>query len=150
MTICYFTASGNCLYVARRIGGTLLSIPQLMLRERIEIEDDAVGIVCPVYAVELPFMIDDFMKKADIRTDYFFFILTCGDGYEVSRGHADVAARERGWDLKYGKGVFMVDNYLPFFDMDEEIRKLPEKNVEGQLDQICADIQANEEDRSNK
>ena len=30
MTICYFTASGNCLYVARRIGGTLLSIPQLM------------------------------------------------------------------------------------------------------------------------
>ena len=25
MTICYFTASGNCLYVARRIGGTLLS-----------------------------------------------------------------------------------------------------------------------------
>ena len=33
MTICYFTASGNCLYVARRIGGTLLSIPQLMRQE---------------------------------------------------------------------------------------------------------------------
>lgn len=30
MTICYFTASGNCLYVAKRIGGTLLSIPQLL------------------------------------------------------------------------------------------------------------------------
>lgn len=29
MTICYFSAAGNCLYVARRIGGTLLSIPQL-------------------------------------------------------------------------------------------------------------------------
>ncbi len=83
MTICYFTASGNCLYVARRIGGTLLSIPQLMRQEKIEIVDDAVGIVCPVYAVELPFMIVDFMKKADIKTDYFFFILTCGYGYEV-------------------------------------------------------------------
>ena len=57
MTICYFTASGNCLYVARRIGGTLLSIPQLMRQEKIEIEDDMVGIVCPVYAVELPFII---------------------------------------------------------------------------------------------
>ena len=55
------------------------------------IEDDAVGIVCPVYAVELPFMIVDFMKKADIKTDYFFFILTCGYGYEVSLGHAEAA-----------------------------------------------------------
>ncbi len=91
MTICYFTASGNCPYVARRIGGTLLSIPQLMRQVKIEIEDDAVGIVCPVYAVELPFMIVDFMKKADIKTDYFFFILTCGYGYEVSLGHAEAA-----------------------------------------------------------
>ena len=115
--------------------------------EKIEIKDDAVGIVCPVYAVELPFMIVDFMKKADIKTDYFFFILTCGYGYEVSLGHAEVAARERGWDLKYGNGVLMVDNYLPFFDMDEEIRKLPGKNVEGQLDAICADIQARKERR---
>ncbi len=147
MTICYFTASGNCLYVARRIGGTLLSIPQLMRREKIEIEDNAVGIVCPVYAVELPFMIVDFMKRADIKTDYFFFILTCGYGYEVSLGHAEVAARERGWDLKYGSGVLMVDNYLPFFDMDEERRKLPEKDVEGQLDKICADIKARKEQR---
>ena len=147
MTICYFTASGNCLYVARRIGGTLLSIPQLMRQGKIEIEDDAVGIVCPVYAVELPFMIVDFMKKADIKTDYFFFILTCGYGYEVSLGHAEVAARERGWDIKYGNGVLMVDNYLPFFDMDEERRKLPGKDVEGQLDKICADIQARKEQR---
>ena len=54
MTICYFTATGNCLYVARRIGGELLSIPQLMRQDEIVIEDDAVGIVCPVYAVELP------------------------------------------------------------------------------------------------
>ena len=88
MTICYFTATGNCLYVARRIGGELLSIPQLMRQDEIVIEDDAVGIVCPVYAVELPFMIVDFMKKADIKTDYFFFILTCGYGFDVALGIA--------------------------------------------------------------
>ncbi len=33
MTVCYFTASGNCLYVARKIGGTLLSILQLMKQD---------------------------------------------------------------------------------------------------------------------
>lgn len=30
MTILYFTATGNCLYVAKQLGGELLSIPQLM------------------------------------------------------------------------------------------------------------------------
>ncbi|MBR4613873.1 MAG: hypothetical protein IKO40_14300 [Kiritimatiellae bacterium] len=50
MTTCYFTATGNFLYVARRISGTLLSISQLMREGEFEIEDDAVGIVCPCYA----------------------------------------------------------------------------------------------------
>ena len=66
MTTCYFTASGNSLYVARRIGGNLLSIPKLMRQEKIEIEDDAVGIVCPVYVAELPMMVMDFMRTAEI------------------------------------------------------------------------------------
>lgn len=67
MTTCFFTASGNCLYVARRIGGTLLSIPQLMRQEAIEIADDTVGIVCPVYAVEMPMMVHEFLLKAKIK-----------------------------------------------------------------------------------
>ena len=33
MKVCYFTATGNCLYVAKQIGGDLLSIPQLMKQE---------------------------------------------------------------------------------------------------------------------
>ena len=41
MKVCYFTASGNCLYVAKRIGGELLSIPHLMKQDRIEISDEA-------------------------------------------------------------------------------------------------------------
>lgn len=145
MTICYFTASGNSLYVAQRIGGKLLSIPQLMRQEKIEIVDDAVGIVCPVYAVELPMMVLDFMKRADIRTDYFFFIMTCGYGFDISLGHAEVAARARGWDLKYASGVKMVDNYLPMFDMQEEREKVLLKDVEGQIDRICADISERKE-----
>ena len=53
MTVCYFTATGNCLYVAKRISGEALSIPQLMKQDRIELTDDAVGIVCPVYGGEM-------------------------------------------------------------------------------------------------
>ena len=140
MKICYFTATGNCLYVARRIGGELLSIPQLMRRDEILIEDEAVGIVAPVYAVEMPMMVKDFMEKAKIKTDYFFFIYTYGMGYAEAFTHVAVAAEKAGLPLKYINAIQMVDNYIPFFDMQEEIDTLPRKDVEGQIDRVVRDI----------
>lgn len=142
MKICYFTASGNCLYVARRIDDNLLSIPQLMRQEKIEIEDDAVGIVCPVYNCEMPMMVRAFMKKARIRTGYFFFIYTYGAGYGEAYAHAKLAAEEAGLTLSYVNAIKMVDNFIPYFDMQEQIDTLAEKNVEGQLETVCGDIAA--------
>ena len=140
MTICYFTASGNCLYVARRIGGNLLSIPQLMRQEKIEITDDAVGIVCPVYAVEMPMMVRDFIAKAKINAEYFFFIYTYGMGYAEAFAHVEFATKDAGLKLSYINAIQMVDNYLPIFDMQEQINTLPEKHVEEQIDKVCSDI----------
>lgn len=57
MTVCYFTATGNNLVVARRIGGTLLSISQLMRQEEVVIEGDAVGVIAPCYNAEMPMMV---------------------------------------------------------------------------------------------
>ena len=142
MTICYFSATGNCLYVARRIGGTLLSIPQLMRQETIEIEDDAVGVVCPVYNAEMPMMVRTFMEHAKITTDYFFFIYTYGAGFGEAYAHAELAAQDAGLTLSYVNAVKMVDNFIPYFDMQEQIDTLPEKNVEGQLETVCSDIAA--------
>lgn len=140
MTICYFTASGNCLYVARRIGGTLLSIPQLMRQGKIEIEDDAVGIVCPVYAVEMPMMVKEFLQKAKIKTEYFFFVYTYGMGYAEAFAHVELTCRAKGLKLDYINAIQMVDNYLPGFEMRNQIDALPGKNVEGQIDKLLADL----------
>lgn len=140
MTICYFTATGNCLYVARKIGGKLLSIPQLMKQDEIIIEDDAVGIVAPVYAVEMPMMVKAFLERVMIKTNYFFFIYTYGMGYAEAFTHVQVTAEKSGLELKYINAIQMVDNYLPFFDMKVQIETLPEKNVEGQIDQVVKDI----------
>ena len=142
MKICYFSATGNCLYVARTIGGTLLSIPQLMRQETIEIEDEAVGVVCPVYNCEMPMMVRAFMERAKIKTEYFFFIYTYGAGFGEAYAHAKLAAQEAGLALSYVNAVKMVDNFIPYFDMQEQIQTLPAKNVEGQLKTICADISA--------
>ncbi len=49
MKILYFTSTGNNLYIAKQIGGELLSIPQLVKDNIYDIEDDCVGIVFPVF-----------------------------------------------------------------------------------------------------
>lgn len=140
MTICYFTASGNCLYIARRIGGNLLSVPQLMRQDTIEINDDAVGIVAPVYAGEMPMMVRELIAKAKITTEYFFFIYTFGMGYGEAFAHVKLACEDAGLKLSYINAIQMVDNYLPIFKMQEQIDTLPQKNVEGQIERILRDI----------
>ena len=142
MKTCYFTATGNCLYVARRIGGDLLSIPQLMRQDSIVIKDEAVGVVAPVYAVEMPMMVKAFLERAKIETDYFFFVYTYGMGYAEAFTHVDVVARAAGLELSYIDAIQMVDNYIPYFDMQEQIDTLPQKDVEGQVSRVVADIAA--------
>jgi len=145
LTICYFTASGNCLYVARQIGGTLLSIPQLMRQDEITIEDDAVGIVAPVYAVEMPMMVKAFLEKARIKTDYFFFVYTYGMGYAEAFAHVRQTCDQVGLKLSYINAIQMVDNYLPGFEMQVQIDTLPEKDVDGQIKRVRKDIDDREE-----
>ena len=142
MTVCYFTASGNCLYVAKRIGGTLLSIPQLMKHDSVEIADDAVGIVCPVYAVEMPMMVKEFLQKAKIKTEFFFFVYTFGMGYAEAFAHVELTCRDKSLKLSYINAIQMVDNYLPGFEMQNQIDTLPKKNVEGQIKKLLADIES--------
>lgn len=93
MTICYFSATGNSLYVARRIGGELLSIPQLMRQDEIHIEDDAIGVVCPCYNVEIPMMVRDFIPYFDKQQQIDSLKRKNVEG-QIERLLSDIAARK--------------------------------------------------------
>jgi len=142
MKICYFTATGNSLYVAKRLGGELLSIPKQMKSGQLGIEDDAVGVVCPVYAGEMPGMVRRFLKLANIKTDYLFFVYTFGMSETVARPNAITVSKSVGLALDYVNAVKMVDNYLPGFESQHQIDTAGEKDIEGQIDRIRADIAA--------
>ena len=77
------------------------------------IEDDAIGVVCPCYNVEMPMMVRDFMRKAHLKTDYFFFVYTYGEGIAESFAHAKLAAEEAGLTQAYVNAIQMVDMSLP-------------------------------------
>lgn len=59
----YFTATGNSLYAARHFSDAPVSIPQIMRGTERQFADDAIGIVCPVYAGEPPKMVKQFLRE---------------------------------------------------------------------------------------
>lgn len=79
--ILYFTATGNCLYAARQIArpdDQLLSIPQMVKEGRYDFEADEIGIVYPVFGHMPPNTVREFIRKARLKADYKFAILTYG------------------------------------------------------------------------
>lgn len=149
MKICYFTATGNSLYVAKRIGGDILSIPKLMRGQKTKLTDEAVGIVCPVYAGEMPGMVRSFLDKSSIKADYVFFIYTYGMSETVARPNAVAAAKKAGLRIDYVNAVKMVDNYLPGFEAQQQMDSVGEKDIEGQIDRICNDISSRKKNISD-
>ena len=134
----YYTGTGNCLYVSRKLEKNIFSIPQELKKDDLSYEDDTIGIVAPIYAGELPKTVRRFIEKAHFKTDYFYMILTYGNRDSVAGVWSEKFCKEHGIKVDYIKTVKMVDNYLPGFDMLEQTSM--EKNVDEQLEIIIEDL----------
>ena len=139
--ILYFTGTGNCLYVARQLAGEgteLLSIPQLVRQERYNIEADEIGIVYPIYGHMPPYMVRQWIQKANLRAKYKWAILTYGMRHCNAVEIWDDITRRAGTPFDYINTLVMVDNWLPNFDMNEQMKI--DKHIPENLEKISADI----------
>lgn len=119
--ILYFTATGNSLYVARQLA-------------------DEIGIVYPSYGQMPPNMVRRFIQKARLKAAYKFAVLTYGNMQFVAAGIWDELSRKSGNAFDYITSILMVDNWLPNFDMNEQIKI--DKHIPESLERITADIAA--------
>ncbi|HOY67796.1 MAG TPA: EFR1 family ferrodoxin [Candidatus Ozemobacteraceae bacterium] len=142
MKILYFTSTGNCLWIAKELGGELLSIPRMIKENRYEFEDDAVGIVFPCYYLGTPRIVEEFLRKAKIRANYLFAVMSYGNMSAGGLYHFSRTARKYGMQFSYLNEILMIDNYLPVFDMNEQKAQAPGKNIKEHITNIVGDISA--------
>lgn len=141
MKILYYTSTGNNLYISKRLGGELLSIPQLMREERFDIKDDSVGIVFPVFFATLPKTLRQFIQKVNIDADYIFLICSYGfDGDQNALKIMKETLNNRGITVNYTNSLLMVDNFLPVFDMKKEKEIKKDLKIEDEIENIKNDI----------
>lgn len=146
MKILYFTSTGNNLYIAKKLGGELLSIPQLIKNNRFDIEDESIGIIFPVFYANAPKIVREFIEKARFKTDYLFLIASYGsDGDQNAFKILKKAFNKKGMKVNYTNSVLMVDNYLPMFDMKEEKEIKDDCEIDNQIEIIKNDIESRKE-----
>lgn len=146
----YFSSTGNCIFIAESIGGELLSIPQLLKNKDFEIEDDVVGIIFPTYYAGLPDIVEEYLSKVKISSEYLFTICSYGShpfGAERTLKKSNKILEEKGIKVNYSNHVLMVDNFLPVFDMAQEKQIKTDSSIDEQIDIIKEDIDNKKESR---
>ena len=116
--IYYFTGTGNSYSAAARLCDslgdcTLVPIASLP-NDTIVPDARCAGIVCPVYDLGLPEIVDSFARRLDTHeADYLFAVLTMG-GIGVSALHQlDRILKRRGNGLDGAWAVPMPGNFVP-------------------------------------
>jgi ferredoxin len=142
--IFYFTSTGNSLYVAKeiqkRIGGEIISIPKALKEGRLEFSGDNIGIIYPCYELYAPSIVREFIEKSNIKGKYIFSIMSYGNmplgGVEIFRRFC----KQNGLNINYGNELSMVNNYLPMFDIDQQLDELDEKKIPENLNKIIDEV----------
>lgn len=140
MIILYFSATGNSLYVAKRLGGELHSIPKLLKEGKFEFEDEKIGIVYPVYRSSVPPIVIEFLSKATLKSDYIFTVATTGHPFGITSKQMIDIGKSFGINFSYTIEIGMIDNFLPDFDMQKQIAKEPSMNIDDHIDKVINDI----------
>ena len=143
MKVFYFTATGNNLYVAKRIGGESYSIPKLIKEGQFDFEDEKIGIVFPVFNGGVPKIVEEFLNKANLKSKYIFGVATYGAFSGAASGHLLEIGKRNGIEFAYISEIIMVDNYLPGFDMNKQVQGEAKKHIEEKLIKTINDIQDN-------
>lgn len=137
--IFYFTATGNCLDIAKKLDDNPVSIAQELKKDTLNYEDESIGIIAPIYGGELPKIVRRFIDKANFNTSYLYMILTYGMNDSVAGEWAYYYAKSQKVHIDYIHTLKMIDNYIPAFDMNEQ--KKIDKKIPQQFNQIKQEIQ---------
>ena len=147
--IFYFSATGNCRYVAERAaaatGERCVSITACMQAGELAFtprDGEMVGIVSPVYFWGLPSIVNAFLERLILgRPEYLWFAATYGTTTGQAGRFVSEHLRAKGLRLGARFSVRMPDSWTPMFDLSDKA-KVQRTNLaaEPQIDALIAHI----------
>lgn len=120
-TIFCYTSTGNSLHVAKRISGKIGGKVLPMNGALSNLENEIIGFVFPVYFWGLPRGVERFIKEMNVTSQnaYIFAVATYGGVAYGVPGRVNRLLREKGIKLHYGKSLKSVENYIPYYKVND-------------------------------
>lgn len=135
--IFYFTGTGNSWYAAKAVLGEneeLINITECVKNKQYSFtleENEAVGIVFPVYFCGVPSIVNHFVKRLAFNCTpaYFYTLITCGSWTGDAANQMNTLLGKANLSLDAAFSVAMPDNYALMYDTpnDKEIKEALEK-----------------------
>ncbi len=148
--ILYFSATGNCKYVATRLVQSeeqeMLSIVDCIRNGQYIFADKTIGIISPTYDWGLPSIVKEFLENASFQTEYLYCVATYGTTPGASGAIANKAIQNRKIDAYYS--VRTADTWTPIFDLStpEKVAKYT-KNTEAEISSIIRSVKERNKNR---
>lgn len=136
-----FSATGNSLYVAKRIAEKIGAKVVSMCTEPEICNDDVIGFVFPNFFGGLPKTVEKYVSNLTVtnKNAYLFAVVTYGgSGYGV-QGGLQKLLRQKGLSLQYGKNIKSVGNYLPMYEVNDsnQIHNQVDDEVNHAIDDVA-------------
>lgn len=146
--IIYFSATGNCKYVAERIAEHTndKAVSILDIGNSIVLTDrENLGFVFPTYHWGLPSVVDDFLSRVRIQNaeqSYIFFVATYGTTCGQTGTFVERHLCEKRLSLNGRYSIKMPDVWTPVFDLrdKEKVAEINKREIP-QIKEIIAHIQ---------
>lgn len=145
-TIFYFTGTGNSLMVARDLaeelgGAKLISIAKANREPEIDLTDECIGFVFPVFFLSTPLIVRDFIRKLPLDNSKYIFAVANYGGLAGDILHSlSKLFHEKGTELAAGFQLVLPDNYIIAFnppdDSKQEMQFRREKQKVKEIAQI--------------
>lgn len=112
----YFSGTGNSLDAARQVAAVLpqcrLQNVAAYLAQPYEVQDDIVGVVCPVYCFDLPPLVQNFLQALQAQPQYCFGLVTMGGNPGRALKNLQALLARKNIELAYADAVAMPDNFF--------------------------------------
>lgn len=149
--IFYFSATGNCEYVAEQIsnGDRRIAVADCMKSGKMDFElseNENVGFVFPTYFWGLPSIVQEFLERLTLRQNgrhYTYLVATYGTTTGQMAGMADKILKDKGFPLDAKFSVKMPDTWTVIFDLSDK-EKVAAKNTaaEKEISEIAGQIKS--------
>lgn len=116
MRIYYFTSTGNCLYVAKKIkekieNCELVSISQALKNNDFEAEDESIGFIYPIHCGSLPIVVEEFIGKLELKDGKYIFAIGVTGGGEAKDSFPHINGILKNNEISNYSTVKYISNY---------------------------------------